>query len=237
MRIHIRKYGLLRDIFMKLFIFITVFYSFYISITDALGLSEIPAVIIAVIIVMGMLLTNNVKLHFKDVAVFLGFFILCLMNIWIFNVEISDYVKTFLFCFMPMILAGCVIDIEKYQGFIYKTSCLYIVVLFVYVARYYIGTLNLYSTDSMDIMGFAYYSIPYERNIAFISIVLDETKEDGVIGAAKIIKKIRNNDMFRGNSLSCSEKEYPLKMKIFIFLARHRLDLPLALCIKLLSRK
>ena len=80
-------------------------------------------------------------------------------------------------------------------------------------------------------------AIQYERNIAFISIVLDETKEDGVIGAAKIIKKIRNNDMFRGNSSSCSEKEYPLKMKIFIFLARHRLDLPLALCIKLLSRK
>ena len=160
MKLYIHKKELLRDTFMKLFIFITVFYSFYISITDALGLSGIPAVIIAVIIVMGMFLTNNVKLHFKDVAVFLGFFILCLMNIWIFNVEISDYVKTFLFCCIPMILAGSVIDIEKYQGFIYKTSCLYTVVLFVYVARYYIGTLNLYSTDSMDIMGFAYYSMP-----------------------------------------------------------------------------
>ena len=160
MKFYIRKNELLSDIFVKLFIFVTVFYSFYISITSALGLAGIPTVIIAVCIVIGMLLTNSVKLYFKDWNIFFMFLILCLMNIWIFNVEITNYVKIFLFCFIPMILAGGIIDIEKYHTFIYKISCVYIVTLFIYVVRFYIGTLNISGTNYIDIMGFAYYSIP-----------------------------------------------------------------------------
>ena len=167
MRIHIQKQGFLRDVFAKLFIFITIFYSFYTSITNAFGLSGIATVIIAIFIVIGMFLTSRIKIYFVDFAVAFGFFMLCLTNILFFNVEITGYVKTFLFCFIPMIFAGSIIDVEKYQSFIYKVSCLYLAVLFVYVARYYIGTLNLYSSDYVDIMGFAYYSMPALLIIAY----------------------------------------------------------------------
>lgn len=160
MKSYIHKNVSLSKIFMKLFIFITVFYTFYISAFNALGILGIPAVGTAIMIILGTIFTNKIRLSRANIIAFLSVFLLFILNALLFGVVFTDYLNTFFFCFIPMILAGGIIDFEKYHGYMYRVSCFYILVLLIYVIWHYVGTLHLSTTDNVDIMGFAYYAIP-----------------------------------------------------------------------------
>ena len=147
----IRK-AYVKELWDKITIFIILFYSFFASILHMLN---IP-VYVATAAIWLIILTN--KLYVRSSLVCVGLFILCFVNILLFQVELTEYISTFLFCFIPMIFVSGNIDYEKYHKYIYRVSCLYLVVLLYYVIFVFSQTLTI-DPDFMDNMGFSYYSL------------------------------------------------------------------------------
>ena len=143
----------------KCLIFICIFYTFFMSLCNRLPNGTSVALVLSIFVVSGYALTNRIKLYKRDFFVFIGVFLICLFNCLLFNVEFSEYVRTFLFCFIPMILVGGIIDIRKNYKFIYVVSCIYIVFLLIYMVTGYAKSSTVYS-DYIDYLGFAYYAIP-----------------------------------------------------------------------------
>ena len=156
----------------KCLIFISIFYTFYISLCNRLPNGTTVAIILGVLIIVGYVLTNKVRLYSRDFFVFFGVFMLCLLNGLFFNVEFTEYVRTFLFCFIPMIIIGGIVDVRKNYKYIYQVSCIYIGFLLVYMVTGYTKISTVY-TDNIDYLGFAYYAIPA---LLFIINYFFETK-------------------------------------------------------------
>ena len=157
MTLHIRKPD--HEIWEKCIIFISVFYTFFISICNRLPNGTTIAFVTSIVIVVGYILTNRLRLYRIDVFTFSGLFLICLFNCLFFNVGFSSYVCTFLFCFIPMILVGGMVDFRKNYKFIYEISCIYITFLLAYMLTTYTRKSTVYS-DYIDFLGFAYYAIP-----------------------------------------------------------------------------
>lgn len=143
----------------KCLIFITFFYTFYLSLCNRLPSGHIIAIILSIVVIVGYLLTNKARLYNRDFFVFIGVFMVCLFNCLLFNVEFSEYVRTFLFCFIPMILVGGIVDVRNNYKFIYIVSCIYIAFLLVYMVTGYTKVSTVHS-NNIDYLGFAYYAIP-----------------------------------------------------------------------------
>ena len=74
--------------------------------------------------------------------------------------------------------------------------------------------------------------IQYEYNISFISAILNETKNRGLTDSAKMIFLIRNNELFTILFQNKIRINQPIKVKAFYYLAKYKLYILLALCIK-----
>ena len=155
-KIKITTKQLFDDIWIKALIFVTVFNSFYTSIINKVGVSSFLSVIFLILLCFGAYGLGHVQLYVKDTIITLVLFLLCLLNVMIFNVKIDDYMITF-FSFLFMIIASGSIDYEKHQNYILSISSLYILVLFVYRLFFYRTTV---SSDYFNDMGFAYYITP-----------------------------------------------------------------------------
>ena len=157
--ITLRVKGFGSEFWEKCIIFICVFYTFFMSLCNRLPSGTIVALVLTILAVCGYAFTNHKKLYRRDFLVFVGIFLICLFNCLLFNVEFSEYVRTFLFCFIPMILVGGIIDIRKNYKYIYVVSCIYITFLLIYMVTGYARSSTVYS-DYIDYLGFAYYAIP-----------------------------------------------------------------------------
>ena len=156
MKIKISTKQIFDDIWIKALIFITVFSSFYTSIINKCGIPSFLSAILVVLVCFGAYGLGHVQLYVKDTIITLVLFILCLINVIIFNVKIDEYMISF-FSFIFMIIASGSIDYEKHQDYILNMSSLYILVLFVYRLFFYRAAV---SSDYFDDMGFAYYITP-----------------------------------------------------------------------------
>ena len=157
MTLHIKTLG--PGFWEKCLIFVSIFYSFFMSLCNRFPNGAMVAIVLSIIVVMGYSLTNHMRLYRRDFIVFLSVLLLCVLNCLLFNVVFSEYVQTFLFCFIPMIIVGGIINIRKNYKYIYNVSCIYIVFLLIYMVTVYVRNSTVYS-DYIDYLGFAYYSIP-----------------------------------------------------------------------------
>ncbi len=141
------------------FIFITIFYSFYNSIFSRNVLISIIGVMFAAIVVVGILYKQKGKLSKIEILTFIIVWGFSFLNIIFFKVPLNSVIRSFLFIFIPMIIAGGIIDLEKNHAFIYWVSCFYIIFLLCYLVFYY-SRISTTHHDYIDYMGFAYYAIP-----------------------------------------------------------------------------
>ena len=150
-----------KDLWIKAFIFVILFNSFYVSICNKIGLSAFMNSAFIAIIIFGAYVSGQIKLYLKDVLAYIGIVILFLFNIVMFNVRIDDYIISFFVSILVMMVLSGSIDFERFQTYICNTSCIYIVILFMYIIISYSRSVTIYSgSDRIDLMGFAYYIIP-----------------------------------------------------------------------------
>lgn len=147
------------NISMKLFIFITVFNSFFVSLCNRLPYSGIVITVSSILIILWTLFDIRAKLPAIHVFVFVALALISFINCLIFDVELSAYVMVYLFCYLPMIIAGGIIDFEENKRYLYQVSCVYLIILFIYMIFNYSKVSTVYS-DFIDYMGFAYYALP-----------------------------------------------------------------------------
>lgn len=159
MVLRINKNKSMSEFIMKCFIFITVFYSFFTSLCNRWSGGSVVSIVLAGIVILGLYFTHQIPIYKKDIAVCLGFLCLCILNCLLFQVDFDTYVNTFLFCCIPMIVAGGIIDFKKYHSFIYWMATAYIGFLFLYMVLSY-TRISTVSSDYIDYLGFAYYAIP-----------------------------------------------------------------------------
>lgn len=157
MTLRINKCG--SGLWEKCLIFLCMFYTFFVSASNRLPSGTKVALVLSILVLSGYSFTKNKRLYRRDFIVFMGIFLICLLNCLIFNVEFSEYVRAFLFCFIPMILVGGIIDIKSNYKFIYAVSCVYLAFLSFYMVMGYARSSTVYS-DYIDYLGFAYYAIP-----------------------------------------------------------------------------
>ena len=154
------------DIWEKALIFIIFFSSFYISITRMLHLPAFVNTILIAVILIGAYAFNHAKLCVKGVFTYVVLFFLCLFNMLIFNVTPDEYIITFFVSVLTGLILSSSINLEDNQQFICNVSCVYLVVLFIYMVTSYSRSVNYYS-DTIDFMGFAYYGTPSILVVAY----------------------------------------------------------------------
>ena len=148
-----------KEFWMECFIFITFFNSFFVSICNRFSFGTIISFIFVIFTLIGVILSGQMKLYSREFLTFIGLSFLCWFNCLIFNVALTPYVITFLVCYIPLIAVTGIIDLRKYNRYLYKLSCIYIIILFIYMVQIY-AVRSTVDNDYMDFLGFAYYSIP-----------------------------------------------------------------------------
>ncbi len=147
------------NISMKLLVFITVFNTFFVSLGNKLPYGEKITPLVTAVTILWTLFTVRKRLPLLHILIYGVLALISAFNCLFFNVELSTYVMTYLFCYLPMIIAGGVIDFEENKQYIFRVSCVYLAFLFVYMVFGYSKISTVYS-DFIDYMGFAYYALP-----------------------------------------------------------------------------
>ena len=147
------------ELSLKPFIFLTFFYTFYLSICNKISFIPFLSVIMAIAILIILCKSIQISMRKIEIFTFICLFLLSLCNIVLFGTEVNTYILVYLFCLLPMMFAGIIVDLEKYHSFIYKISVVYVIFLLAYLSMVYLRSSTVH-TDFADFMGFAYYVVP-----------------------------------------------------------------------------
>lgn len=140
-------------------IFISFFYYFFISVFTRLPFSGwLIAAAIAVELFYVIYKNPSFSLTFTVSYVILN--LLAVVSVYIYGSDLLyEYLPQYLLAVLPMMLAGYMIDFEKYDTFIYYVSVVYEIALFAYVILIYTRA-NQISVQNINYMGFAYNVLP-----------------------------------------------------------------------------
>lgn len=162
-------------------IIISFFYYFFMSVFTRLPFSRwMIAAVLAVEIFYVIYKNPSFSLTFTVSYVILN--LLAVVNVFVYGSDLLyEYLPQYLLAILPMMLAGYLIDFEKYDTFIYYVSVVYEIALFAYVVLIYTRA-NQISVQNINYMGFAYNVLP-----AFLVIISRFFRKQTLHGLAFVL--------------------------------------------------